>query len=53
MLWSLYLICAYLTYYTFRYARTLWKDNCKLGAIATGVLACSFLPLSFAVVVVK
>jgi len=50
MLWTLYVISAYLTYYTFRYARTLWQNSNKLGAVATGILALSFLPLCIIIV---
>jgi len=49
----IYGINAYLTYYTFSYARKIWRDGNMAGAIATGVIALSFLPLTFIIFYVK
>lgn len=53
MLWTVYVISAYLTYYTFGYARTLWRNSHKLGAVATGILAFIFLPLAVILLRIK
>jgi hypothetical protein len=52
-MWTMFFINAYLTYYTFRYARKLWKNDCKPGAAATFVLALSFMPLTFYIMLAK
>jgi len=43
----LYAANVYLTYYTWRFARSVWRSGNKPGGIATGVLAVSLLPLTY------
>lgn len=53
MRWILYLIYIYLTYYTFSYARKIWRDGNKAGAIATGLLGASLFPLVVYILMIK
>ncbi|GFR39490.1 hypothetical protein PRECH8_27860 [Insulibacter thermoxylanivorax] len=46
MIWILYGTAAYLTYYTYLVARTLWREGKLAGGIAVGVIALSFVPLT-------
>ncbi|WP_426446079.1 hypothetical protein ACP26L_21055 [Paenibacillus sp. S-38] len=39
-------VSAYMTYYTFAYARQLWKGSNKTAGLALLVLSGCFLPLS-------
>lgn len=39
MFWWTLLICSYLAYYSVRYARLIWKDENKLGAVMVTFLA--------------
>ncbi|EDL63171.1 hypothetical protein BSG1_09001 [Bacillus sp. SG-1] len=47
MFWLTMILCLYLAYYSLRYARLIWKDQNKLGAVMVGMLACiiSIMPL--------
>jgi hypothetical protein len=47
--WLLYVFAVYLTYYTFMYARFIWRDGNKTGAVAVGVLAAVFFPLALVI----
>lgn len=49
MTWLMYILSVYLTYYTYTYARVIWKNGNKTGSIAVGVLAVLFFPLAVAI----
>ncbi|WP_456273285.1 hypothetical protein [Bacillus sp. AK031] len=47
MFWLTLIICSYLAYYSLRYARLIWKDQNKLGAVMVAFLAGSLAIMPF------
>ncbi|WP_168412918.1 hypothetical protein [Bacillus salacetis] len=39
MFWFTLVLCSYLAYYSIRYARLIWKDKNKLGALMVCLVA--------------
>lgn len=42
---GVFLIAGYLTYHTFKHAKRIWEGNNKVGSVAVGLLAMTFLPI--------
>jgi hypothetical protein len=46
MNWILLLGYIYLTYYSFSYARKVWREGNKLGGVSIALVSFCYLPIS-------